>query len=148
MRCLFILTEMGRVKIFTVGINLKAHKCEYEIHSRYDSFNNLNKIEIRLFMEGDSEKEWFDFKLAPIDNDTLKVTDMFIGKESHRMKGIPEALILEAGKIFGKRIISSSDKHPILMNEWRRGAASKVWERLVQKGLAKYNSDKDYYCLI
>lgn len=139
---------MKRTKIITTGIDLKKYECEFEIHSRYDKHNNLHKVEIRLYMEGDSTGEWFDFKLAPISHDTLKVTDMFIGKESHRKKGIPEALILESQQLFDKKIVSSSDKYPVLMSEWRKEEASKVWERLVQRGFAKYNPEKDQYYLI
>lgn len=139
---------MKRRKITTIGKDLKKHECEYEIHTRYDRHNKFHKVELRLFMKGDENSKWFDFKLAPIGDDTLKVTDMFVGKESHRKKGIPEALIMESKKLFGNKIISSSDKHPILISEWRREVASKVWDRLVKKGLAEYNSKFDFYFLI
>jgi hypothetical protein len=125
--------------------NCNQHKCVYEIHNQFDRYNNISKIEIRLFMEGDSAEEWFDFKLAPIANNELKVTDMFIGKNAHRRKGIPEALILEAKRIFDKRIISSSNKQSILIAERRSRDATKVWERLVNKGFAIYNEAQDIF---
>ena len=139
---------MKRYQITTVGHDFIQYECEYEIHDRYDDHNDINKIEFRLIMKGDSVQNWFDFKLAPISNDILKVTDMFIGKDYHRKKGIPEALILEAKKIFSKKIISSSEKYPILISEFRREAATKVWMRLMEKGYAKYNRELDIFELI
>jgi len=100
-------------------------------------------------MEGDKEDEWFDFKIAFLDNDLIKVTDMFIGKDKHRKKGIPEALILETKRLYGqKKIISSSNIHKLITNEWRRSEATKVWERLVSKSLAKYNQSLDTFELL
>lgn len=136
-----------RTKIKLVGIEGAIYEAEYEIHDFYDRGDDILKIEFRIFLKGDKYDEWFDFKLAPISNDTLKVTGMFIGKESHRGKGIPDAMILEARRIFQKKIISSSNKKKIIY-EWRKQAADKVWKRLIQKGYAEYDEKSDIYYLI
>jgi len=138
-------TEIERITILTYDVDLIEHKCEYEIHNQYDRYNKLDKYELRLFMKGDSHEEWFDFKLSPISETVLKVTDMFIGKSAHRKKGIPEVLIVESKKIFNKKVVSSSNKHPILISERRSDEASKVWKRLEKKGLVRYNEISDVF---
>lgn len=142
-----LIHSMSRYKTRSIGENGEIHDLEYEIHRLYDKVENLEKIEFRVFMKSDKEDEWFDFKLAQIGEGVLKVTDMFIGKKNHRMKGIPEAIILEAKTVFNKKIISSSNKQKQIY-EWRSLDADKVWCRLIEKGLAKYNSTKDIYYLL
>jgi len=75
------------------------------------------------------------------------VTDMFVGNSSQRMKGKSEAAILEAKKVFQKKIISSSNKEDVIY-EWRSEQGDKVWKRLVEKGLAIFKRYLDIYELI
>lgn len=111
------------------------------------TITGIKKIEFRTYLSNDADDDWFDFKVALLENNTLKVTDMFISKESHRKKGIPEALILEVKRIYNKQVISSSNKKPKILGEWRRDEASKAWERLVSQGKAKYDEEEDIYVL-
>ena len=73
---------------------------------------------------------------------------MFIGKDKHRKKGIPEALILEVKRLYKIQVISSSNRKPIIISEWRREEASKVWERLINQQKAIYDFDNDIYKLL
>ena len=121
---------------------------KYQIRN-FVTKEGIKKQEFQTFMDGDNEEEWFDFKIAFLENDLIKITDMFVGKEKHRKKGIPEALILEVKRLYGKnKIISSSNKNKLIKGEWRREAATKAWERLVSRSLAKYDFFTDTYELL
>lgn len=87
----------------------------------------------------------FSFCLEIMANGTdLKVTDLFAC--DYKRKGISIPLILKAKELFGKRIISTSNKNPARHDEanWSE-AIEKVWEPMVSQGLAAYNQDNDYY---
>ena len=135
-------TEITCIDIY--GNEIKANYKIFEVENNY----GLRKLEFRTYLPGDKEEVWFDFKIALIDNSIIKVTDMFIGKEEHRMKGIPEALILEVKRLYNKKVISSSNKKPIILSEWRRIEADKVWKRLVRLNKAKYDELNDIYELL
>ncbi len=112
--------------------------------------DGIRKQEFRTYLDDDNEEEedWFDFKIAFLTDGSIKVTDMFVGKASHRKKGIPDALILEIKRLYNKKVISSSNKNKLVRSEWRKPPATKVWERLVLKNKANYNSQTDTFELI
>lgn len=134
-------------EIICTDLNGNKRSAYYNI-KKIITDDGIKKLEFRTYMENDKQNEWFDFKVALLDNDIIKVTDMFVGKQEHRMKGIPEALILELKRLFNKKIISSSNSKPIIDNEWRKPSATKVWQRLVIQNRAKYDSYNDVFELI
>lgn len=126
----------------------KGREYLFEYKYGYKSFNGREKIEFQVNFLNDEEKQnWFDFKLAPIDEETLKVTDIFKGKDSHLKTGLPEALILLSKQLFNKKIISSSNKVKTESCEWRSEPGTKVWKRLVKRNLALYDSETDTFTL-
>lgn len=132
----------------TVGVDEIEYCWEYV----YELINDHDekKIAFRInFLNEEDKEKYFDFKLLPVGDSTLKVTDMFKGKDEHLRTGLPEALILLAREIFKKSIISSTnfDDYKISTREWRSEKATKVWKRLVNKGLAAYIEIKDTYKL-
>jgi|ERR1017187_4683633 hypothetical protein len=58
--------------------------------------------------------------------------------------GIPDSLLPYLTHYLG-RSICSSRVHVEGTNEWRAAPAKKMWDRLVQKGLAKYYAEEDVY---
>ena len=131
-------------QITTIAYNDEQYDCKYEIHyPKIKSGSMQEIIGIKLWLPNDNEVQYFDFQLTIINDDTLKVTSIFAGNDRQRKKGIPEALILMSRSLFNKKITSSSRSN--INAEFRNSAATKVWERLVQKDLAKYNVAKDIY---
>ncbi|TCI93805.1 hypothetical protein [Tenacibaculum sp. M341] len=121
---------------------------EYKIRN-FITDEGIKKQEFQTFMIDDEEDDWFDFKIAFINTNLIKVTDMFASNNRHRKKGIPEALILEVKKLYkDKKIISSSNKQQLIAGEWRKPDADKVWKRLIKKSFAKYNPYTDTYELL
>ena len=90
---------------------------------------------------------WFDFKVAPEGEIYIKVTDMFDtpDHDTHQLlfqgKGLPEALILEAQRVYPNKIIISDSGGAL----WAAGRV--VWQRLVDRKLAKYEREADRYVL-
>jgi hypothetical protein len=135
-------------KLSTIGKDGEEYHFTYELEEQYDRINDVYKICFKTVLNGVDKKKWFDFKVAPIGEDILKVTDMFDFQKIYKGKGLPETLILEAQKRFPeKQVISSSNRQKIFKNEWRSDAGSAVWERLVQSGKAEYSAEKDVYKL-
>jgi len=135
-------------KLSTTGKDGIEYHYTYELEEQYDRINDVYKICFKTVLKGVDKKKWFDFKVAPINEDILKVTDMFDFQGIYKGKGLPESLIMEAQKRFPeKQIISSSNRQKVFKNEWRSAAGSAVWERLVKKGKAEYFAEKDIYRL-
>jgi hypothetical protein len=66
------------------------------------------------------------------------------GRPWYSAKGIPDAVISEAARIFGT-IKSSSNRCKVRENECRNSDAEKVWLRLRTTGLAEYDEADDRY---
>ena len=58
--------------------------------------------------------------------------------------GIPDSLLPFLARLLGDRICSSRS-YVGGTNEYRTVEATKMWERLVQKGLAEYYAEEDVY---
>ena len=90
----------------------------------------------------------FSFCLEIMPNGTdLKVTDLFAC--DYKGRGISIPMILKAKELFGKRIISISNKNPARYDEanWP-DAIEKVWQPMVSQRLAEYNDEGDYYIVL
>ncbi len=137
--------------IETVGKDNKTHRFKYTTENRYDSLCKVTKLCFLVYFANRDYNDYFDFKLTPIDQSTTKVTDMFLdAKGLFKGKGLPEALIIEAKRLFpDKQIISSTNSQTFkqVCNEWRSEQGSCVWNRLVAKNLARYDKDQDLYYL-
>lgn len=72
---------------------------------------------------------------------------MDIHIDKYKGIGIPEALIIKAKELLGKQIISSTNSsiNGDDDNESFTNKAKKVWERLVCRKLADYDSETDRY---
>jgi hypothetical protein len=93
----------------------------------------------------DTGKHSADFSLLIMDDDIhLKVIDLFM--HDYQGKGIAKAIILKASEIFGKTIISSSNTNKSFIGEsnWRE-AIERVWQPLVNNGLAYFDQKNDYF---
>lgn len=92
--------------------------------------------------------EWFDLRLIQFDTDTFLID--WIGhnyKPWYSGMGIPDALIPRACNLLNVTICSStnSPSHKTSKDKYRTVDAEKMWKRLVEKGLATYDSSKDRY---
>jgi hypothetical protein len=124
---------------------------KYDWFEEYNIRNNaINKI-FEIWERGREDKSKFSFILREMENKKdLKVIDLFPDSEKYYLgNGIAISMILECKKLFGKRIISSSNLFPSSTNEARwEDATKKVWEKLVNQELAKYDSKKDIFYTI
>lgn len=89
--------------------------------------------------------EFFELTLVDLEDGTSRVSWMgHHGAEEYRAKGIPEALLQIASTQLRKTIQSSQERGNT--GDVRRSPeATKVWERLVARGLAAYDEKTDVY---
>ncbi len=140
---------MGFIK--TTGKDGKTYYFKYELENQ--PCRGVAKVCFKTTFLNQADNNWFDFKVAPFDGINLvngkymMVTDMFdtIDPVTHQPvfkgKGLPEALIIEAQRVYPDKIIVSDSGGSL----WEPGRA--VWNRLVEKGLAHYDTAKDVYML-
>lgn len=124
----------------------KATEFNYSID--FSEEDDFEKIIYRVIPADINTDDWFEFSLVRIDDSTGKIFAMNNNNVPELTgKGIPEKLIEIAAAQFNSTIISSSNnpKSKLLDTEWRTVAATKVWERLVAKDKAKYDSQLDLY---
>ncbi len=119
----------------------------------YEYFNTTYRFNSYIFNIWD-EKATIDKTRANytllIMNDglTLKVIDAFMN--DYEGNGIAIAILLKSKELFGKRIISSSNKkeYRSFVGESRWSTATdNIWQPLVLQGLATYNNVGDYFIL-
>ncbi|MBD1362982.1 hypothetical protein IDJ77_04090 [Mucilaginibacter sp. ZT4R22] len=120
---------------------------EYFLH-----FNNTYKFDTYAFLiwagEGGPDENAADFSLLIMNDDIhLKVIDLFM--KHYSGNGIAIAIILKARELFGKKIISSSNTNKSFTSEanWPE-AIQRVWQPLVDQGLAHYDAPNDHYVLV
>lgn len=92
--------------------------------------------------------DWFEFVVTVISSTVGKVTMMTNNNMAeYKGKGIPEKMIEEAAHVLKLTIISSTNKSvkKLPPSEFRTIAATKVWERLREKGQALYDEEEDIY---
>ena len=83
----------------------------------------------------------FNLTLVEGTDGTLRI-DASLRHSSHRGAGIPDALLPELSRRLEKRIVSSSNQDE---TESRSPEAEKMWKRLAEKGLARYDDQADRY---
>lgn len=137
--------------IQTIGKDKITYDFKYVYENYICDTCKIPKVSFMIYFADDSYDDFFDFKIAPLDEFTVKITDMFLDTRMRfKGKGIPETMILEVQRLFPDRqIISSTNKNEFsrVCNEWRSVPGSRVWGRLVEKGLASYNNFEDIYYL-
>lgn len=132
--------------IICVGRNEVITVFKYSLEE-FETFGYKKWI-FRIVPEDLQFIDWFEFSVAEIGDDTGKVITMNNNNQKgYSAKGIPDKMIEEASKKLNLNIISSSNKKggKFFDNEWRTTDATKVWNRLVQNGLANYNYELDFY---
>ena len=91
--------------------------------------------------------KFFEMTLAPIGAQTLRVVMLNHFKfPPYVAMGIPEALLSAAKALLGQDI-ESSPSSGTQGGIYRTPDATKVWERLRQRGLATYDASRDVYTL-
>lgn len=134
----FVLTQRG--KTFT-----------YEYCKYFNATYRFNSYIFHIWDVKDvPSKTKANYGLLIMNDDlTLKVIDAFMN--DYIGQGIAIAMILKSKELFGKTIISSSNK-----NEYKSFTAEsrwpdatlKVWQPLVKQGLASYSDIGDYFFLL
>lgn len=101
------------------------------------------KVYVKVLEDGaDPWKiEGFGLTLVEGTDGTLRI-DASLCHPSHRGAGIPDALLPELSRRLGTRIVSSSNQDE---TESRSPEAEKMWKRLAEKGLARYDEQADRY---
>ena len=134
---------MGFIK--TTGKDGKPYYFKYELESQPS--RGLAKVCFKTKFINQKDDNWFDFKVVPHEDRYIKVTDMFVtlNHDTQQLlfqgKGLPEALILEAQRVYPDKIIISDSGEAL----WPAGRA--VWQRLVTRNLAHYEPREDRFVL-
>ncbi|HEK21525.1 hypothetical protein DIU31_027680 [Mucilaginibacter rubeus] len=134
---------MGFIK--TIGKDGKPYYFRYELENQ--PCRGVSKVCFKTRFINQKDNNWFDFKVAPFEKRYIKVTDMFDTPDHSTQqllfqgKGLPEALILEAQRVYPDKIIISDSGEAL----WPAGRA--VWQRLVDRKLAKYEAGLDRFIL-
>ena len=92
-----------------------------------------------------AQSEFFELKVVEVDDDTVQV--VMLTNNQHppvSAKGIPDSLIPRIAQDLRRRVQSSPSRGRT-GDEYRTGAATKVWERLVGAQKAQYDSQADVY---
>ena len=85
------------------------------------------------------------FVADPDDLTIVRSVGMFAHAPEYQKVGLPEATILHAAKVIGRRIVSSRNNEEKSNGEYRSLTAEKVWQRLVSQGLATYDNETDSF---
>lgn len=127
----------------------KSGEFAYEYHRDYHSNLKADVYFFKIWKTGDDLNTIrpYSFCLRVMENGKdLKVVDMFAC--DYKGKGISIPILFEAKRIFGKKIISSSNQLPTYSGEsnWQN-AIDKIWKPLLQQGFANYDAKYDHYYL-
>lgn len=115
----------------------KEFEFQYKYHIEYSNTYKADTYFFDVWEDGRLGPDFFDFQLRVMENgNDLKVVSLFAGNY-HKGKGIPKAILLEAIKLFNKRIISVAE------GGWPEG--SKFWERMRKEGIVEYDNENKYY---
>ncbi|WDF77111.1 hypothetical protein PQ469_24815 [Mucilaginibacter sp. KACC 22773] len=134
---------MGFIK--TIGKDGKPYYFKYELKNQPS--HGVAKVCFKTRFINQKDNNWFDFKVAPFEERYMKVTDMFDTQDHSTQqllfqgKGLPEALIQEAQRVYPDKIIISDSGGAL----WPAGRA--VWQRLVDRKLATYEAGPDRFVL-
>ncbi|HTD99045.1 MAG TPA: hypothetical protein VK668_07140 [Mucilaginibacter sp.] len=134
---------MGFIK--TTGKDGKSYYFKYELESQ--PARGVAKVCFKTKYINQKNDNWFDFKVAPLQEKYMVVTDMFdtidpvSGQLLFQGKGLPEALIIEAQRAYPDKVIVSDTEGSL----WEAGRT--VWQRLVDRNLASYDAKLDRYTL-
>jgi hypothetical protein len=106
-------------------------------------------LEYRFAVTTDSNaREYFELILEGDDGD-LRIDSITHNRhQQYRAKGIPDALLPYVSSLLELRIRSSrSNPEPVGKARIRQRCpdATKMWERLVKKGIAEYLEDEDFF---
>lgn len=134
---------MGFIK--TTGKDGKPYYFKYQLENQ--PCRGVPKVCFKTKYVNQKDDNWFDFKVAPLGDQYMVVTDMFdtldqaTGSTLFQGKGLPEALIIEAQRVYPDKIIISDTGGAL----WEAGRV--VWQRLVDRKLARYEEITDRYVL-
>lgn len=80
--------------------------------------------------------------------DTVRIVMMHhYGQEEYSAKGIPDSLLPVVKRAL-RMSVESSPRHGTTNDVYRTDAATAVWERLLDNGLATYDAQRDVYVLL
>lgn len=103
---------------------------------------------LEILVRSEESQDFFYLALHAVDDNTVQITEINHNHNpAFKGKGIPEILLPHVANKLRKQIISSSHKYPLKENEYRSIYANKMWNRLVGKALAVYDTEKDIYKL-
>jgi hypothetical protein len=126
--------KTGTLKIFKGN---EEFEFLYKYHIEYSKVYGAETYFFDIWEDGRESPDLFDFQLRVMESGSdLKVVSLFAGKY-HKGKGIARAILLEAKKLFGKRIICESQ------GSWPDGL--KFWERMRETGIVGYDVKNKYY---
>ncbi len=92
-----------------------------------------------------ASNDFFQVTVHIKDQKTAKTTAIYANDSYYRQKGIPETVLPLIASFLNRKLVSSSQRIPLLTGERRSQEATSMWERLTHKGIAIYNSQLDHY---
>jgi hypothetical protein len=116
---------------------------------QFSMFSAQPELVFRVYESPDaSDSQSFEFTLVEEEDGSLKITMMHHHDDPrYAAKGIPDSAIPEIARITDKLIRSSSNTRPSTGSERRSEHATKVWQRLEERGMARYDNERDVYYL-
>lgn len=115
----------------------------------YRYSHNINSQEWNFNVETDpppESLEFFEIRVKQISPKEVRVIAMYHNDEpAYMAAGIPDTLLPLIRDIVGISVCSSPTDGQ--GNVYRTQAATKVWNRLVKRGIAVYKENEDVFCI-
>ena len=140
---ILIQDENGNVVPFTYTIAIDDFN-----FVRNNEFFTARRWTFRIMPVEEQCNDHYEFTITRVDEWTGKVTQIhrnFI--DYYSGKRIGDKMIEVASEVLGLNIISSSNngEYTSFDPEWRTPPATRIWDRLVDRGIASYDSKTDIY---
>ena len=115
-------------------------------HYSYTATSYGNPHRIRVWPTAARAGEYFELSAWDIEAEGVKIDTMVNNRGPElSKKGVPEGAIVELAALLGTFVRSSPQGASTNLSNHRNDNATKVWERLVERGLASFDEGKDHY---
>jgi hypothetical protein len=105
-------------------------------------------ISITVWVKPQREGNSLELLLVPFDSSSYRIQMITHNRKSEfKAKGIPDTLLPVVSQQLKKRIISSRKRKITGCDEYRTDEADKMWDRLVEKGIAEYDNTTGRYSI-
>ncbi len=112
-----------------------------------DNYDQVETTSTYRIKTAPTDMNFYEFTVQTEGQDRLRVVMLENHlREEYKSKGIAQAMILMLARTSGKTVTSSSNRAG--SGQYRNEPACKIWQSLVEKGLAKYYPEEDRFYAI